>query len=159
MFKIFEVARALLFKGTADSLYEELIVKKKIFIAVRAVFNEPEIRDTVFAGLVDILYGDSPKEAVISLLTFINEKLQGSQSFEKVFDITLEEAELFDVLVGALRFELFDRSQIYKVIMVMSYVADDQLRDESVDKITALVYGPNPKEALLDGLIFFINRF
>ncbi len=95
---------------------------------MRAVFNEPEIRDTVFAGLVDILYGDSPKEAVISLLTFINEKLQGSQSFEKVFDITLEEAELFDVLVGALRFELFDRSQIYKVIMVMSYVADDQLR-------------------------------
>jgi hypothetical protein len=108
---------------------------------------------------VDILYGDSPKEAVISLLTFINERLQGSQSFEEVFDIALNEAELFDALVEELRFEFFDKRKIYKVIMAMSLVADDQLRDESVEKITALVYGPNPKEALLEVLIFFINRF
>jgi len=82
---------------------------------VRAVFNEPEIRDTVLAGLVDILYGDSPKEAVIRFFTFINEKLQGSQSFEEVFDITLEEDEIFDALVEALRFEFFDKRKIYRV--------------------------------------------
>jgi len=122
---------------------------------VRAVFNEPEIRDTVFAGLVDILYGDSPKEAIISLLTFINEKLQGSLSVEEVFDVTLEEAELFDALVEELSIELFDKRKIYKIIMVL--VADDQLRDESVDKITALVYGPNPKEVLFDALYFLDN--
>ena len=117
---------------------------------MRAVFNEPEIRETVLAGLEEILYGYNPKAAIVNLLTWINEKLQESQSVEEAFDVTLEEAELFNSAVEDLRIELFDKRKIYEVIKAL--LTDDQLRDQSVDKVTAIVYGPNPKEALFDAL-------
>ena len=81
--------------------------KKRIFVVVKALVKNAEIRDMTLDLLGNVIYGDQPKEALFNFLEEFKDELEKIESTE--YDMSSEETEHFDGLLGDLAHELFDQ--------------------------------------------------
>jgi len=142
------------FEGLINFIGNELFEKKRIFVVVKALVNDAQVRDKTLGLLGEIVHGDKPKEALFNFLEAFKAELEKIESTE--YDFDSEEAKRFDALLEDLAHELFDQRKIYGAVQAL--LGDGTIRDEAVDALGKIVSSDKPKEAVFHFLEGFLAK-